>query len=89
MTATHTSDNGPMMGLTLNGPGGLIEIGQAPKGKIRIRVNRGAKSCEMTMSRTAWQSLKDGLWRLDYTAAGESLTPPAIQAIPTDQEAAQ
>lgn len=86
---TNTSESEPMMGLTVAAAGGLIEIAQAPGSEIRIRVNKDAQSCEMNLSRASWAALREALWRLDYTAAGESLTPPAIQAIPTDQEAAQ
>ncbi|MDY0270183.1 hypothetical protein [Trichloromonas sp.] len=87
MTALKTIEDGPFTSLHVNGPGGRVTFSQAKGGKICIRVDgRGsAKAAEMTMCRTSWQSLRDALWRLDYSPSGETLTVATETTIPSQE----
>lgn len=92
MTAIYTTETGPHLSLTVNGPGGLVTIGQTAQRKIRIYVaGRGnATGTEMTMSRAAWAQLRQAAWQLE-THEDETLTTTKTETIPsgdtTEQEA--
>jgi hypothetical protein len=86
MTAFREIEDGPFTSLHVNGPGGRVTIGQTKLNRIFIRVDGkgSAKAAEMYLSRSAWQALKDGLWRLDYTPSGETLTIATETTLPSE-----